>query len=91
MGTIGASKARTIVDHAQHVLSIELLCAAQAADFWDTKNLGIGTKEAYRTLREKVDFMENDVIFYPLMDKSFEIVKNAILLTNVEKIIGLLK
>ena len=91
MGTIGARKARTIVDHAQHVLSIELLCAAQAADFWDAKNLGLGTKEAYRTLREKVDFMENDVIFYPLMDKSFEIVKNAILLTNVEKIIGLLK
>ena len=53
MGTIGARKARTIVDHAQHVLSIELLCAAQAADFWDAKNLGLGTKEAYRTLREK--------------------------------------
>ena len=91
MGTIGARKARTIVNHAQHVVSIELLCATQAADFWDAKNLGIGTKEAYRTLREKVDFMENDVIFYPLMDKSFEIVKNAILLANVEKIIGLLK
>lgn len=91
MGTIGARKARIIVDHAQHVLSIELLCAAQAADFWDAKNLGLGTKEAYRTLREKVDFMENDVIFYPLMDKSFEIVKSAILLANVEKIIGLLK
>lgn len=28
MGTIGARKARIIVDHAQHVLSIELLCAA---------------------------------------------------------------
>ena len=91
MGTIGARKARTIVNHAQHVVSIELLCAAQAADFWDSKNLGVGTKEAYRTLREKVDFMENDVIFYPLMDKSFEIVKNATLLANVEKIIGLLK
>jgi len=32
--------------------------------------------------------MENDVIFYPLMDKSFEIVKSAILLANVEKKMG---
>ena len=91
MGTIGARKARTIVDHAQHVLSIELLCAAQAADFGSPQILGIGSKEAYRTLREKIDFMENDVIFYPLMDKSFEIIKDAVLLANVEKIVGLLK
>ena len=53
------------------------MCSTSCLISWDAKNLGLGTKEAYRTLREKVDFMENDVIFYPLMDKSFEIVKKC--------------
>lgn len=91
MGTIGARKARTIINHAQHVVSIELLCASQAADFGEVDKLGKGTKEAYDTLRSKVDFMENDVIFYPDMDKSFELVQSAQLLENVEKVIGELK
>lgn len=91
MGTIGARKARTIIDHAQHVVSIELLCASQAADFGDVEKLGIGSRVAYDVLREKVDFMENDVIFYPDMDKSFEIIKTGKLLEEVEKVLGELK
>lgn len=91
MGTIGARKARTIVDHAQHVVSIELLCAAQAADFGDIEKLGKGSRVAYDVLREKVDFMENDVIFYPDMDKSFEIIKSGKLLEKVEQVVGELK
>lgn len=91
MGTIAARKARKIIDHAQHVISIELLCAAQAADFSDVKKLGDGSMEAYKTLRNEVDFMENDVIFYPDMDKSFELIKNETLLKNVETVVGKVK
>ena len=88
MGTIGARKARTIVDHAQHVLSIELLCAAQAADFREVEKLGKGSRVAYDLVRESVDFMENDVIFYPEMDKTFEMVKSGKLLDKVEEVVG---
>lgn len=91
MGTIAARKARTIVDHAKHVISIELLCAAQAADFREPEKLGKGPKEAYKALREKVKFMENDVIFYPDMDKAFELVASGELLDRVEKVVGVLK
>ncbi|NMW85667.1 histidine ammonia-lyase [Peptoniphilus sp. AGMB00490] len=91
MGTIGARKARTIVNHAQHVVSIELLCAAQAADFGDIDKLGKGSRVAYDVLREEVGFMENDVIFYPDMDKSFEIIKSGKLLEEVEKAVGKIK
>jgi len=91
MGTIGARKARTIVNHAQHVISIELLSAAQAADFGDVKLLGKGPKEVYKVMREKVNFMENDVIFYPDMDKAFELVESHELLERVEKVVGKLK
>ena len=91
MGTIGARKARTIIDHAQHVLGIELLCAAQAADFGEVDKLGKGSKAAYDLVRERVDFMENDVVFYPEMDKTFEMVKSGELLDRVEKVVGELK
>ena len=87
MGTIGARKARTIVDHAQHVISIELLCAAQGVDFRNPEDLSPATKEAYNTMRERVDFMENDVIFYPDMDKAFDIIESGELLERVEKIV----
>ena len=88
MGTIGARKARTIVDHAQHILSIELLCAAQAADFREVEKLGKGSRAAYDLVRESVDFMENDVVFYPEMDKTFEMVKSGKLLDKVEEVVG---
>lgn len=91
MGTIGARKARTIVDHAQHVVSIEYLCAAQAIDLGENKKLGLGTKVAYETIREKVSYIENDVIFYPLMDLAFNIVKSGKLLERVEEVVGKLK
>lgn len=91
MGTIGARKARTIIDHAQHVVSIEYFCAAQAVDLGENKKLGDGTKEAYEVIREKVPYIENDVIFYPLMDRSFALVKSGKLLERVEKIVGNLK
>lgn len=91
MGSIAARKARTIVNHAQHVISIELMCAAQGADFTAEKALGEGTKAAYDTLREKVSFMENDVIFYPEMDKSFELIEKHVILDRVEAVIGDLK
>lgn len=91
MGTIGARKAKTIIDHAQHVISIELLCAAQAADFNNINDLGEGSKIAYHCLREMVDFMENDVIFYPDMDKSFDIIKTGKLLEKIEEKLGCIK
>ena len=88
MGTIGARKARTIVDHGMHVISIELYCAAQAIDFGDPAKMSEGTKEAYDALRERVDFIENDVIMYYDMDKAFELVESGELLERVEKVVG---
>lgn len=91
MGTIGSRHARTIVNHAQHVISIELYCAAQGADFRNVDDLAPATKEAYNVIREKVDFMENDVIMYPDMDKAFELIENGTLLDRVEGVVGKLK
>lgn len=60
MGTIGARKARQIVDNAYSVLAIELLCAAQALNFRDPQLLGSGTKKLYDRCRELVAFVDED-------------------------------
>nr|WP_286680557.1 histidine ammonia-lyase [Tepidanaerobacter sp. EBM-49] len=64
MGTIAARKARRIVENTRNVLAIELLCAAQAIDLRLKENkgkeMGKGTKEAYRLIREKVKYIDKD-------------------------------
>ncbi|MEK3687456.1 histidine ammonia-lyase [Paenibacillus sp. FSL R10-2736] len=60
MGTIGARKAKQIVDNTYAVLAIELLCGAQAADFRGPELLGAGTKWLYDRCRELVPFVEGD-------------------------------
>lgn len=60
MGTIGARKARQIVDNAYAVLAIELLCGAQAADFRGPELLGKGTKWLYDRCREQVPSVTAD-------------------------------
>ena len=60
MGTIGARKAKQIVDNAYAVLAIELLCGAQAIDFRGPQLLGKGTKWLYDRCREQIPFVDGD-------------------------------
>ncbi|WP_053372641.1 histidine ammonia-lyase [Paenibacillus sp. FJAT-27812] len=60
MGTIAARKASQIVRSAYSVLAIELMCAAQAADFRGPELLGKGTKWIYDRCREQVSFVDED-------------------------------
>lgn len=88
MGTIASRKAATIINHAQNVLSIELICAAQAADFKGADKLGKGTKAAYDVVRREVTFMETDRAIYKDMRKIFKALKDGEILDAVENAIG---
>lgn len=85
MGTIAARKARDIIGNVRRVLATEILAACQAIDMREGFELGKGTKEAYKTVRESVNFIENDVIMYREMDKVEELIKNGKIVENVEK------
>ena len=85
MGTTAARKARKVVDNTAKVIGIELLVAAQAADFRNAKGLGRGTATAYNLLREEIDFLEKDRVLYPLVDKAVEMVVSGRLVAAVEK------
>lgn len=53
MGSIAAEKLERILDNAELVVAIELLCAAQALEFHNIRP-GIGSREALFLIREKV-------------------------------------
>jgi histidine ammonia-lyase len=84
MGTTAARKARQVVDNVAAVLGIELLVAAQAIDFRGAENLGLGTAAAHQLLRQEVDFIEKDVILYPLVNKAIDLVKSGRLVEKVD-------
>lgn len=88
MGTIGARKAATIASHVRTVLGIELMSAGQAIDLQEKKKMGIGTSEAYGVLRNKIEFMENDRIFYMDQKVASDLIYDGTLVDSVEKVIG---
>ncbi len=60
MGAIAARKARKIVSNTARVLAIELLCAAQALDLLDKRDLGLGTGKIYQLIRGLVPVLTDD-------------------------------
>lgn len=92
-GTIAARKARQIIEHAYHVLSIEWICAAQGVDLRDggsKEKLSVAGRATYEVLRKKVNFMEKDTAIYRDMEKAFEDLYHGDLVQYVEKEVGAL-
>ncbi|OGM00003.1 histidine ammonia-lyase [Candidatus Uhrbacteria bacterium RIFOXYC12_FULL_57_11] len=89
MGTIAARQAAEIVGNAHQVAAIELLCAAQAADFRAPLRLGRGTDAAYRLIRSRVQFMAQDRILYTDIEAVAALFPNE-LLSAVEGAVGVL-
>ncbi|MBP1745358.1 MAG: hutH [Firmicutes bacterium] len=85
MGTIAARKSREILENTKRVLATELMAACQAIDFRKGLELGKGTSAAYKTIREVVDFIEEDKIMYDDLDAITELISSSKLLNNVEK------
>ncbi len=85
MGTIAARKGLKIVNNTARVLATELMAACQAIDFRKGLKLGKGTEEAYKAVRNKVDFIEKDKIMYKDLDKCEGLVTSGELLRSVEE------
>ncbi|MEN6484146.1 MAG: histidine ammonia-lyase, partial [Syntrophobacteraceae bacterium] len=60
MGTISARKLRSVIENAEHVLAIELLCGCQAVDLLTKGTPGRGTAAAYAACREAVPRLDSD-------------------------------
>ncbi len=89
MGTIAARKSLDIVKNVKRVLATEIMAACQAIDFRDNLNLGKGTMEAYKVVRQNIDFIEEDKVMYKELDKCTELINNGSILEAVERKVNL--
>jgi histidine ammonia-lyase len=88
MGTISARKCREIVRNTENIISIELLCAAQALDLFTNMKPGEGTLAAYREIRKVVSHLENDRILYKDIEAVKALMQSGKILDRVEKKVG---
>ncbi len=70
MGVTSALKLRDVAENLEHIMSLELFCAAQGIDLrresvgFDA-NLGTGTAPVYKRIRDAVPFIGSDTLMYP--------------------------
>ncbi len=79
MGATAALKLRQVADNLEHILSLELFCAAQGVDFRKKKFgadklLGKGTRGIYAAIRDKIPFIERDEYMKDHMNAAHTIV-----------------
>jgi histidine ammonia-lyase len=82
MGVTAARQAQEISRNLENVLALELFAAAQGIDYRLEKlgreaQLGKGTSAAYRLIRSKVPFIEQDTVMYPYVEAIRELVTNG--------------
>jgi histidine ammonia-lyase len=65
MGVTSAHKVRNILDQAQQVVAIELLCAAQMLEFRKPLKPGEGVQAAYERVRSRVPMLQQDRVLSP--------------------------
>jgi histidine ammonia-lyase len=85
MGPIAARHARTVLEHVERILAIELLVAAQALDL----RLGLagsggslpgaGVAEAHRRIRERIAHLDGDREPGPDLAAAMELVRDGAL------------
>jgi len=91
MGAQSALKCRQILENAETVLAIELLCAAQALDFRLPLTPGLGPRIALETFRRHVPHADRDRLFGEDIARSLAILRGQEVLQAVEAVIGRLE
>jgi histidine ammonia-lyase len=91
MGPGAAFKLRQIQENLVPVLAIQMMAAAQAADFRAPLQPGKGTAVACRKIREKVTHLVDDRVLYPDINAIAEMVRKNVILEAVEKEVGTLQ
>jgi histidine ammonia-lyase len=88
MGTIAVRKCKEILNNAEYVAAIELLCAAQALDLFTNLKPGAGTLAAYNIVRKHVSHMEVDRILSRDIEILYGLVHGGRVVRAVEEKIG---
>jgi histidine ammonia-lyase len=85
MGDTAAQKALQILENTEYIVAVELLCAAQAAEFRGPEKLGKGTRTAYATIRKSVPSLMEDRVLSKDIEKIRQIVRENTIVSDIEK------
>jgi histidine ammonia-lyase len=88
MGSIGALKLARVLDNVARVVTIELLCGAQALDFHRGLAPGRGTREVHAAVREVVPFVAHDQSLSGHLATLEARVATGEILRRVERVVG---
>lgn len=91
MGAQSAVKCRQILENAETVLAIEMLCAAQALDFRLPTQPGIGPRAALAALRTRITHADADRLFGADIDSALEMFRSQEVLAAAERAAGQLE
>ncbi|QIO22103.1 histidine ammonia-lyase [Haloarcula sp. JP-L23] len=83
---------RSVVENVQTVVGIELLCAAQAAEFLEASpelSHGVGTDVAYETVRDVVPKLDADRAVHEDIDRVRTLVAEGLLVERVGEAVDL--
>lgn len=69
MGMGSALKLKQILSNAEHILAIELLCAAQGVDFHRPLRAGVGSRRALRLIRREIPRLDQDRVLAPDIER----------------------
>ncbi len=78
MGATSANKLRQIIEQAQQVIAIEILCAAQMLDFRKPLKPGEGVQDAYKHARSLVPMLDHDRQLAPDIATMTQTVKDGL-------------
>ena len=90
MGVTAVRQLGQILEHVETIVAIELMLAAQGVDFRckdrETKTcLGQGTRVAYSLIRERVPFLNRDVVLAPYIEQVRRLVTTGTIKEAVEE------
>jgi histidine ammonia-lyase len=91
MGSIAIRQTREILANVEHVVAIELLCAAQAYDLLTEKqplSAGLGTRAAYAVIRRHVAYLAADRELYRDIAAIVAVLRSGEMVAAVEAAVG---
>ena len=88
MGTIAARKARSILEHVEMVLGIELMCAAQAIDLRRPLKASHAIEAAHAHVRAVIPALDNDRFLQQDIEACCELIRSGTLVETVENVVG---
>lgn len=81
MGVTSAHKVLRILEQAQQIVAIELMCAAQMLEFRKPLKPGVGVQKAYERVREHVPMLVQDRVLAPDIARLTQAVKDGVFAT----------